>query len=138
MRADGYFDMSAYIFGRIKKENLYAILTAAKSKYAILYQGSYPKKENAMELWIEKFRKQPQESFSEDVDSSLTYDESSAIVNWVYRTMKNSQEREEYTNVRTQPPWIVWCRKRKNQALFDLNGKHNGRCGEAECHIECS
>lgn len=97
MRADGYFDMSAYIFGRIKKENLYAILTAAKSKYAILYQGSYPQKENAMELWIEKFRKQPQESFSEDVDSSLTYDESSAIVNWVYRTMKNSQEREEFT-----------------------------------------
>lgn len=30
MLSDGYFDMSAYIFGRLKKEDIYARLVASK------------------------------------------------------------------------------------------------------------
>lgn len=44
MLADGYFDMSTYIFGRIRKEDMYASLTAHRSKYAALYRGAYPKR----------------------------------------------------------------------------------------------
>ena len=40
MLSDGYFDMSAYIFGRLKKEDIYARLVASKSRYAVLYQGN--------------------------------------------------------------------------------------------------
>ena len=50
MLSDGYFDMSAYIYGRLKKESIYAELTSIKSKFAVLYQGSYPTQENAPEV----------------------------------------------------------------------------------------
>lgn len=39
MLSDGYFDMSIYIYGRIKKDEMYAKLVAHKSKYAVLYRG---------------------------------------------------------------------------------------------------
>ena len=54
MRFDGYSDMSAYIYGRIKKENMYASLKTHKSKYAVLYQGPYPKLDTAHEVWRKK------------------------------------------------------------------------------------
>lgn len=41
MLSDGYFDMSIYIYGRIKKDEMYAKLVAHKSKYAVLYRGAY-------------------------------------------------------------------------------------------------
>lgn len=101
MLSDGYFDMSIYIYGRIKKEDMYARLTAHESKYAILYKGKYPSKENAFSIWQEKINKQTYSdaNYSEEKRSEieLSYEESSAIVNWVYNTMKDVQEREEFT-----------------------------------------
>ncbi len=97
MLADGYFDMSAYIFGRFKKEAIYASLSASKSKYAILYQNSYPKPENAYNVWMEKIGDRHSDDICNENYQTLTYNESSAIVNWVYRTLKNAQEREEFT-----------------------------------------
>ena len=40
MLSEGYFDMSLYIYGRIKKEDVRGRLAA--SKYAVLYDGAYP------------------------------------------------------------------------------------------------
>lgn len=95
MLTDGYFDMSAYIFGRLKKETLYATLTATKSKYAVLYKKSYPRSENAVSTW-NNFEFDPVENLSDNKEF-LTYDEASAIVNWVYRTLKSAEEREKFT-----------------------------------------
>ena len=91
MLSDGYFDMSIYIYGRIKKDEMYAKLAAHKSKYAVLYRGAYPNQDNALSEWNSKV----QNNVSNEQE--LTYEEASAIVNWVYRSLRNSQEREEFT-----------------------------------------
>ena len=97
MLSDGYFDMSAYIYGRLKKENIYAELISAKSEFAVLYQGSYPTQDNALAVWHEKIGNgEPDTWDSEDLER-ITYVESRAIVNWVYRTMKNAEQREKFT-----------------------------------------
>ena len=98
MLSDGYFDMSVYISGRIKKEDMYASLLAHHSRYAVLYRGAYPKQENAAAMWREKVGKQSNEEVSNEIAvDEITYEESCAIVNWVYRTLKNVQEREAFT-----------------------------------------
>lgn len=85
MLSDGYFDMSAYIFARLKKEDIYARLVASKSRYAVLYQGRFPNKNTASSVWRQKMG---EGSYNDDTYRSrceLTYLESSAIVNWVYK-----------------------------------------------------
>ena len=97
MLSDGYFDMSLYIYGRIKKEDMYARLKAGKSKYAALYHGSYPKKDNAVTA---RKKCMGEDSYTDDNNRfplKLTHDESKGIVNWVYRTLKNVKERETFT-----------------------------------------
>lgn len=94
MLSDGYFDMSAYINGRIKKEDMYAALSAQKSRFTILYKHSIPKRDNAYDVW----KKLIQDKKSDHVHGAeLRPVESIAIVNWVYRTMKNADERQEFT-----------------------------------------
>ena len=95
MLSDGYFDMSIYIYGRIKKDEMYAKLVACKSKYAVLYRGAYPNQDNARSVWNSKVQKQ--ESVDNEQKIELTYEEASAIVNWVYRSLRNAQERENFT-----------------------------------------
>lgn len=95
MLSDGYFDMSVYIYGRIKKEDMRCRLATVKSKYAVLYEGAYPTKDTASDIWNHKLNNNLQND--ETVSFELTYDESSAIVNWVYRILKNSKEREDFT-----------------------------------------
>ena len=97
MLSDGYFDMSAYIYGRFKKENIYAELTSAKSEFAVLYQGSYPTQDNALAVWREKIGNNKPETWDPEDLERITYTESCAIVNWVYRTMKNAEQRENFT-----------------------------------------
>lgn len=97
MLSDGYFDMSAYIYGRLKKENIYAELTSAKSEFAVLYQGSYPTQDNALAVWREKIGNNEAETWDPEDLERITYSESCAIVNWVYRTMKNAERREKFT-----------------------------------------
>lgn len=58
MLSDGYFDMSIYIYGRIKKDEMYAKLVAHKSKYAVLYREAYPNQDNALSVWNSKVQKQ--------------------------------------------------------------------------------
>lgn len=95
MLSDGYFDMSVYIFGRLKKEDMYARLVSSKSKYAALYQGRFPNKDTASSVWRQKMG---EDAYSiNDEETKLTYLESSAIVNWVYKALKNSEERNTFT-----------------------------------------
>lgn len=93
MLVDGYFDMSIYISGRIKKEDIRGRLATTKSKYVVLYERSYPKQDNAAEIWNKMF---PDNNEYND-SIVITQDESSAIVNWIYRTLNNAKEREVFT-----------------------------------------
>lgn len=94
MLADGYFDMSVYIYGRIHKDDMYAKLKKENSPYSILYRNSYPKPENAYDFWVEKF---PNNYIDEHEEQGLSNLESVAIVNWVYRIFKSAKEREDFT-----------------------------------------
>lgn len=94
MLADGYFDMSIYINGRIHKDDMYAKLKKENSPYSILYRNSYPKPENAYNFWVEKF---PNNYVDEHEERGLSNLESVAIVNWVYRIFKSAKEREDFT-----------------------------------------
>lgn len=97
MLSDGYFDMSAYIYGRLKKESIYAELTNSKSEFAVLYQVSYPTQKNALSVWREKIGNNEAETWAPEYLERITYSESCALVNWVYRTLKNADERESFT-----------------------------------------
>lgn len=94
MLADGYFDMSIYINARIHKDDMYAKLKKEDSPYSILYRDPYPKPENAYRFWSDRF---PNNYINENEDQRLSDIESVAIVNWVYRILKNAKERENFT-----------------------------------------
>lgn len=96
MLSDGYFDMSMYIFARIRKDDMLSKLVLCKSRYALLYKHSYPTKDNAAELWLQYFNNNDYYE-NTNYDIKLSYIESKAIVNWVYRVFKNSSEREAFT-----------------------------------------
>ena len=91
MISDGYFDMSKYIFARIKKDDILTQLSKEKSPYGILYQNPYPHKESAYEFWNTHFNTDAQHG------AQLTRTEAEAVVNWIYRICSNAQEREEFT-----------------------------------------
>lgn len=112
MLSDGYFDMSAYIYGRIKKEDMYASLKAHKSKYASLYSRSFPKWDTAYDAWRQTFG---ENLYKDNAVPELAFEESSAIVNWVYRTLRNAQEREAFT-------------KELFSHIKELNGVQNKIC----------
>lgn len=95
MLSDGYFDMSMYIFARIRKEDMLSKLVLRKSKYAVLYKKSFPTEENAVNLWRQYFNNEDSGNINSDIQ--LSYIESVAIVNWVYRVFKKASEREEFT-----------------------------------------
>ena len=96
MLSDGYFDMSSYIFGRIKKDDIYSKLVSEKSKYARLYKSAYPTKDNATDLWRKLF---PEQDLIMEPDgcNELTHTECVGIVNWVYRVLKSADERKSFT-----------------------------------------
>lgn len=54
-----------------------------------------PDKEEAYSEWCKKIEEAP--STDNISPKELTKDEAKAIVNWIYRTMKNAQEREAFT-----------------------------------------
>ncbi len=95
MLSDGYFNMSVYILGKIKKEDIRRRLIHIKSRFAVLYDGAYPTEDTALEMWCQKL------GYYQDRDDfnlyKQTYDESSAIVNWIYQAFKNSAAREKFT-----------------------------------------
>ena len=93
--SDGYFDMSIYIYKRMKKKIVYETLLSSKSKYADLYNDSFPNKDNAYKVWNmilgQKSHKHNRSN------CNLTYYEASAIVNWVYSVYIYTIEREQFT-----------------------------------------
>ena len=91
MLADGYIDMSVYILGRLKKEELHARLILNNSKYAALYELDFPVSSEAYRFWNSLF---PDEN---NDDHEINKTEAEAIVNWVYQTMDNCKEREDFT-----------------------------------------
>lgn len=95
MLSDGYFDMSIYINARMKKDDIRGRLIAAKSRYKVLYDGAYSTKKNAISDWKEKIGR---DLYYDDLSvMELSYDESAAIVNWIYRVLKDAEEREIFT-----------------------------------------
>lgn len=95
MLSDGYFDMSIYINARMKKDDIRGRLIAAKSRYKVLYDGAYSTKKKALSDWREKIG---EVSYYDDLPIiELSYDESAAIVNWIYRILKDAEERELFT-----------------------------------------
>lgn len=95
---DGYFDMSIYIYGRIKKGAMIDKLHTIKSKYAMLYSLPHPKYEEAMKFWSDCFYNN--KAFCDEINDKngqLLMDEAVAIVNWVYRILNNSEERISFT-----------------------------------------
>lgn len=90
---DGYFDMSKYIFARVKKDEMLSKLLKENSKFSVLYKKSYPSKEMAQEFWFQNFSI----NYSNNESGQILYIEAEAIVNWVYRICKNSGERVEFT-----------------------------------------
>lgn len=92
MLFDGYVDMNLYISGRIKKNDIYSSLKINNSDYAGLYVKRYPNIENALQTWRMIISYDNQENVEE-----LTELEAEAIVNWVYRTFENIQERVKFT-----------------------------------------
>lgn len=95
---DGYFDMSIYIYGRVKKGEMIDKLNAINSKYVNLYSLPYPKSEEAMEFW-NKWINNNEAYHNEfnDENEQLSIIEAIAIVNWVYRILNNSEERISFT-----------------------------------------
>lgn len=97
MLSDGYFDMSIYIFARVRKDDMLSKLVLGNSRYAILYKNSYPTEEKAVNFWEQYFIKENKDSGNTKNDIELSYIESVAIVNWIYRVLKNSSKRVEFT-----------------------------------------
>lgn len=93
MLSDGYFDMSVYIYGRLKKDEIRGRLAAIKSRYAVLYVGSYPSMDNAYNIWNQRLNN----NYEMNQEIEMSYDESSAIVNWVYRILNDSKKRQDFT-----------------------------------------
>lgn len=97
MLSDGYFDMSMYIYARIRKDDMFFKLSQSKSRYAVLYKAPFPKKNTAVNLWRQYFNDISNNSETLNQTGILSRIESEAIVNWVYRAFNNSTEREEFT-----------------------------------------
>lgn len=103
--SDMYCDMEEYIAGRIDKRDMYKSLTEAESLFAILYKNSYPTKENIYSLWVDFAEKNltngNSEIYKDDLESSkepgLSFTEAKAIVNWIYRSYDNAEQRKEAT-----------------------------------------
>lgn len=87
---DGYFDMSIYIEGKLRKEDIYARLKKQESRYAVLYKEEFPEFEKAREFWDLHIGEKEQ-------SKELTYLEASCIVNWIYQIAKTAEERHEFT-----------------------------------------
>lgn len=96
---DGYFDMSIYIYGRIKKSDMLEKLYAIDSKYTILYSLPRPNFDSAMEFWNIHFGHSNEIVHGEENNDkiSLQLDEATAIVYWVYKILSNSEERINFT-----------------------------------------
>lgn len=93
MLIDGYFDFNEYIYRRLTKDQILEILNAEGSRYRAMYKIPFPKRENAATLWRELFPDQNNNGYSVE----LSYNESRAIVNWVYRIVGNANECEAFT-----------------------------------------
>ena len=95
MLKDGYFDMSIYVGGSIRKQDIIDRLKSEGSKYCRLYDGSYPKPDTAAQEWDKRLSTSSNAGTEEDVELSQT--EAEAIVNWVYRVFSTKEERQAFT-----------------------------------------
>jgi len=87
--------MNIYLKGHTNKDKIYASLTAQKSKYVTLYKDNYPKQDTIFSEWQSKVKESKYVDNTEKV--KLTYEEASAIVNWVYKSLRNKKEIEDFT-----------------------------------------
>jgi len=73
---------------------MYASLSAQGSKFSILYKNTIPKQDNAYDVWKKLIQGN---AVDMEENRELQQIETVAIVNWVYRTMRNARERQEFT-----------------------------------------
>lgn len=76
---------------------MYAKLVSNKSKYAVLYRGKFPNEKDAPSIWRKKMGDEQEYVCVDNPPNRMTYLESIAVVNWVYRTLKNTNDRKEFT-----------------------------------------
>lgn len=99
MISDGYFDMSPYIFKKYRKIDIQFALELENSRFLELYNNTYPKEDNISKVWDGFCLKNG--VFNEYVNGNkpekLSYNESVAIVNWVYQCLKKVEVRIEFT-----------------------------------------
>ena len=95
MLKDGYFDMSIYVGGSIRKQDIIDRLKAEGSKYCALYEEGYPKPDDAAQEWDRRLSTSNVVETEENL--ALTQTEADAIVNWVYRVFTKKEERQVFT-----------------------------------------
>ncbi len=102
LKHDGYCDMSEYISAKLNKNEIYQSLSESNSPFLELYDNSYPTENTAYEMWrdfVNRNKSENPDLFNNNnfADIPLSYVESKAIINWVYRAYKNKEKREEQT-----------------------------------------
>lgn len=95
MLKDGYFDISIYVGGSIRKRDIVDRLKSEGSKYCALYEEGYPRPDDAVQEWDRRLSIDNDARYEEDV--ALTKTEAEAIVNWIYKVFAKKEERQEFT-----------------------------------------
>ncbi len=98
LREDGYIDMHVYIEGKISKKDMQMRLSARNSQYTALYKDAYPKDGvSAFYFWQKHYGEHMTDAYSIPRSEELTYEDSEAIVYWVYKVIGDRTERESFT-----------------------------------------
>jgi len=100
LTSDGYCDISEYIFARINKTDMLRDLEKIKSPISLLYKDAYPTSKTIIEVWINYKRNSvsEQSSINQTQDFQIQFIEAKAIMNWIYRSFNNKDERISATN----------------------------------------
>lgn len=94
MLVDGYIELSEYISANTLKEVYRTKLNEMNSAYSFLYANAYPEKDDAYQFWVDNTN-----GIFDDYQGavSLKSAECEAIVFWIYKIQKNTEERISFT-----------------------------------------
>lgn len=96
--SDGYVDLSTFIYARIHKQNMLQLLIKNKSKYAVLYKSAFPSFNDIVNKCQTFFDIDKNNNFNSiDMAEKLSTHEAIAIINWIYRSLEKSNQREAFT-----------------------------------------
>jgi hypothetical protein len=93
--SDGYCDMNLYISNKISKDSMQQMLKNIDSPFIELYKGSYPKKDDIAENLNAFLSSQIMQNYEKPDNMKLV--EAQALVNWIYKSLRNADARVEAT-----------------------------------------